>query len=96
MQVGSPPAAALYDSGADISCISEVELRKIPVEQCPDKQPGHHLDQCFSAGGDQLAVKGVFNLPVTILGNKITQPDKRAERVRNFGSRFHQSASPDL
>ncbi len=49
VQVGSTPAEALYDSGADISCISEVEFRKIPVEQCPDKQPGHHLDQRRSA-----------------------------------------------
>jgi hypothetical protein len=74
VQVGSTPAAALYDSGAYICCISEVEFRKIPVEQHPDKQPGHHLDQCFSAGGGQLTVKGIFNLPVTILGKKITHP----------------------
>ncbi len=33
VQVGSTAAAALYDSGADISCISEVEFSKFAIKQ---------------------------------------------------------------
>jgi hypothetical protein len=36
-QIGSSITAALYDSGADISCISEKHFRKIPVDLRPDK-----------------------------------------------------------
>jgi hypothetical protein len=72
--IGSSASAALYDSGADISCISEKCFRKIPVDQRPSKILQQKIDSCFSAGGGQLAVKGVVNLPVQILGRKTSHP----------------------
>jgi hypothetical protein len=36
-QIGSSITAALYDSGADISCISEKHFRKIPADLRPSK-----------------------------------------------------------
>jgi hypothetical protein len=73
-QIGSSITAALYDSGADISCISEKHFRKIPVDQCPDKILQQRIDPCFRAGGSQLSVKGVVNLPVEILGRQTVHP----------------------
>jgi hypothetical protein len=72
--IGSSASAALCDSGADISCISEKYFRKIPVDQCPPKILQQKIDPCFSAGGRQLAVKGVVSLPVQILGRKTLHP----------------------
>jgi Retroviral aspartyl protease len=37
VQIGPAPAAALYDSGADISCLSENEFRKTLVDKRPSK-----------------------------------------------------------
>ncbi len=68
VQIGPTPAAALYDSGADISCISEMEFRKIPVDKRPSKIIGPRTDVCFSAGGNQFTVTGIYNLPISILG----------------------------
>ena len=73
VQIGPTIAAALYDSGADISCISEQQFRKIPVDQRPDKK-SNKVDPCFSAGGAQLAVKGIVNLPISILGRQTMHP----------------------
>ncbi len=69
-QIGNCITAALYDSGADISCISEKQFRKIPVDLRPDKMLSQKIDPCFSAGGGQLSVKGIVNLPVQILGKQ--------------------------
>jgi Retroviral aspartyl protease len=74
VQIGPMPAAALYDSGADISCISETEFCKIPVDKRPSKIIGPRTDACFSAGGNQLTVTGIFNLPLNILGRKTEHP----------------------
>ena len=57
VQIGPAPAAALYDSGADISCLSENEFRKIPVDKRPSKILGPRVDSCFGAGGAALTVK---------------------------------------
>ncbi len=72
--IGSSASAALYNSGAEISCISEKYFRKIPVDQRPSKILQQRIDPCFSAGGGQLAVKGVVSLPVQILGRKTSHP----------------------
>jgi hypothetical protein len=72
-QIGSSITAALYDSGADISCILEKHFRKIPVDQRPDKIQ-QKINPCFSAGGGQLSVKGVVNLPIEILGKQTVHP----------------------
>ena len=74
MQIGPASAAALYDSGADISCMSEKEFRKIPVDKRPVKITGPRTDSCFSAGGTKLQVTGIYNLPISILGRKTEHP----------------------
>jgi hypothetical protein len=66
--------AALYDSGADISCISEKHFRKIPVDLCPSKMLQQKIDPCFSTGGGQLSVKGIVNLHTEILGKQTVHP----------------------
>ncbi len=73
-QIGSSIAAALYDSGADISCISEKHFRRIPVDLRPDKILQQKIEPCFSAGGSQLSVKGIVNLPIEILGKRTVHP----------------------
>jgi hypothetical protein len=74
VRIGPSIAAALYHLGADISCISEKHFRKIPVDICTNKIPQQKIDPCFSAGGGQLSVKGVVNLPVDILGKETMHP----------------------
>jgi Retroviral aspartyl protease len=74
VQIGPAPAAALYDSGADISCLSENEFRKIPVDKRPSKILGPRLDSCFGAGGAALTVAGIYNLPISVLGRKTEHP----------------------
>ena len=64
----------LYDSSTDILCISKKHFRKIPVDQRPVKTQQQKVDPCFSAGGGQLAVKGVVSLPVHILGKQTVHP----------------------
>jgi len=48
--------------------------RKIPVDQRPDKIHQQKVDPYFSAGGGQLSVKGVVNLPIEILGKQTVHP----------------------
>jgi hypothetical protein len=60
------PAVALYNSGADISCISEREFRKIPIDKRPKQEP-MSATPCLSASGQQLKIKGIYQLPITIL-----------------------------
>jgi len=74
VQIRTSISAALYDSSADISCISKKHFRKLPVDQRPAKLLQQRFDPCFSAGGGQLAVKGVVSLPVHILGRQTVHP----------------------
>ena len=62
----------LYDTGADISCISEQEFRQIPVGNRPNKLPIEPGQSFQAASGNALQVKGMYNLPVQILGKTIT------------------------
>jgi hypothetical protein len=67
-------AAALYDSGADISCMSETEFRRIPVDQRPRKITTLDRNPCFSAGGTPLTVTGIYNISISVLGRKTEHP----------------------
>jgi hypothetical protein len=66
-------ALALFDSGADISCVSEEAFRKIPVWRRP-KQLEKPKTICRSASGNQLQIKGVYELSVKVLGKRVTHP----------------------
>ncbi len=67
-------AAALYNSGADISCMSETEFRRIPVDHRPKKLATLDINPCFSAGGTPLTVTGIYNISVSVLGRKTEHP----------------------
>jgi hypothetical protein len=67
-------ATALYDSGADISCMSEAEFRQIPVDHRPKKIVTLDRNPCFSAGGTPLTVTGIYNISVSVLGRKTEHP----------------------
>ena len=64
---------ALYDSGADISCLSEEEFRRIPVDKRPQQQP-YAPTTCRSASGQDLFVKGVYEIKMDIMGKTMTHP----------------------
>ena len=66
--------AALYDSGADISCMSESEFRRIPVDRRPKKLTSLERNPCFSAGGTPLTITGIYNISVSVLGRKTEHP----------------------
>jgi Retroviral aspartyl protease len=74
IQIGPSMAAALYDSGADISCMSETEFRQIPVDHRPKKLVSLDKNPCFSAGGTPLTVTGIYNISVSVLGKKTEDP----------------------
>ena len=65
---------ALYDSGADISCISDEEFRKIPIERRPGRQGGSNPLRYIGAGGQPLDVRGTYILPIQILGRQVQYP----------------------
>ena len=66
--------AALYDSGADISCMSEAEFRRIPVDERPKQLTGQKASLIISAGGNPLNVKGIYNCPISVLGKTTEHP----------------------
>jgi hypothetical protein len=74
IQIGPSMATALYDSGADISCMSETEFRRIPVDHRPKKLATLDKSPCFSAGGTPLTVTGIYNISVSVLGRKTEHP----------------------
>jgi len=74
IQICQRPTRALYDSGADISCISDHEFRKIPVDLRPTKLSPSLDRRYIGAGGESLDVRGVFVLPITLLGRQVQHP----------------------
>jgi hypothetical protein len=56
----------LYDTGADISCISEKVFRQLPPLYRPQKLASDKTPNFRSAGGQPLPVRGLyeFNLKV--------------------------------
>jgi hypothetical protein len=64
---------ALYDSGADISCLSETEFRRIPIQLRPSLKIGNTV-KCKSASGQELKIKGVYSITINILGRMIEHP----------------------
>ena len=52
---------ALFDTGADISCMNENIFRKIPIHLRPPRSVEHSPKQFTTAGGQALNVKGKFS-----------------------------------
>ena len=62
----------LYDTGADVSCVSEAVFSKIPLHLRPPAVAINNSDQFKSAGGQNLKVQGCFELTVNV-GKRETQ-----------------------
>ena len=62
----------LYDTGAQISCLSTRTFRQIPIEYRPRKL-NIHLN-ASGANGGRLKILGCYMLDVTILGKRIQHP----------------------
>jgi hypothetical protein len=74
IQIGPSPTAALYDSGADDSCMSEAEFQRIPGDIRLKKILGQIKSPCLSIGGSPLTITGIYNFPISVLGRKTEQP----------------------
>ena len=61
----------LYDTGADLSCISEKAFRRIPPEKRPAKLPDTTQAKLKSASGDQLEVRGKYSLKIKLGHNEV-------------------------
>ena len=70
-QIGKHQLKMLYDTGADISCISEKEFRQIPVDLRPSKHSNEKV-RYQSASGNSLQVKGIYDIPIKVLGRTVT------------------------
>ena len=65
-------AVGLYDTGADISCVNASVFEKIPQTLRPMALPVSAKEQFRAAGGQQLQVKGQFNINVIVEGRNLT------------------------
>ena len=64
----------LYDTGADASCMSEDAFRSIPVDQRPVKKPDAIQRKFRAANGQDLQVRGLYDMTVTIQGKQVQHP----------------------
>ena len=60
---------ALYDTGAQVSLISDHVFRSIPVSQRPDPTPAPFL-RLSAVNGNPLDVRGLYQLPLCINGRE--------------------------
>ena len=81
IRIGCQDTTALYDTGADISCISEKVFRQIPIDSRPEMIPSLAGQEIKSANGNFLEVKGAYMMMMRILGKNITH---RIFVVRNL------------
>ena len=71
IRIGCQDTRALYDTGADISCISEKLFRQIPIFSCPKLIPSLTGQEITNANGTFLEVKGAYMMMMRILGKNI-------------------------
>ena len=71
IRIGCQNTTALYDTGADISCISEKLFRMIPPTKRPEMIPSLAGQEIKSASGNFLEVKGAYTMMMNILGKNI-------------------------
>jgi len=60
----------LYDTGADISCMSEKVFRQLPLNARPKKLDSDKPQKFKSAGGEPLPVRGLYEFNLRI-GEKV-------------------------
>ncbi len=59
----------LYDTGADISCMSEKVFRQLPLNARPKKLDSDKPQKFKSAGGEPLPVRGLYEFNLRIGAN---------------------------
>jgi hypothetical protein len=69
VKIGKREIPALYDSGADITCMSEEEFHRIPVEYRPRQEP-YSASPCKSASGGQLQIKGIYSIEMEVMNRR--------------------------
>ena len=74
VELGGQQFEALYDTGADVSCISEIEFRRIPIGERPTKAHPSYGTRFHGAAGGELNVVGMYEIPLRILGQTVTHP----------------------
>jgi hypothetical protein len=70
-KLGNTQFSALFDTGADISCINEQLFRKLHVTNRPKQLRPDPSNLFKSAGGQNLDVKGKYRLPIQIAGKTV-------------------------
>ena len=70
--IGNRNLIALYDTGADITCMNEQEFNRIPMKELSDKVPTTPGLKFHSANGHDLEVTGAYTLTVLILGRAVS------------------------
>ena len=71
-RLGKGNLIALYDTGADITCMNEQEFSKMPLNELPDRIPTAPGLKFHSANGHDLEVKGAYELKLLILGRSVS------------------------
>ena len=73
-QLGQLQLPMLYDTGSSITCISEQVFRRLPPDSRPHKQVMPVNSMFQTAGGQNLRVRGLYNMPLKILDKTISHP----------------------
>jgi hypothetical protein len=89
IRIGGHETTVLYDTGADIFCISEQEFRKITPTNRPEQIQTLIGQEFKSANNNRLEVKGAYMMMMKILGK--TMKHKNLSETVILGSDFiHQ------
>ena len=62
---------ALYDTGADVSCLSQEAYRKMSRDSRPTRLPIFTNGTLRGANGGSLDVQGLYNMKLNILGQEV-------------------------
>ena len=73
---GSLSVKGLYDTGADITCMSLATFRKIPVDQRPQKDLSVKNKKIQVANDDVVATLGTYHLDIKVQGKTVKHPCK--------------------
>ena len=76
VRIGNETVEALYDTGADFSCMSEEQYKKIPKGKRPMKLYEPRLTTCLDASGNQMRNKGTYEFHLVVEGKVIVHPVK--------------------
>ncbi len=64
----------LFDTGSSITCISEQQFRKIPIDLRPQKSKIETPTAFGTAAGHTLNTRGLYEIPISVMGKIIKHP----------------------